>query len=201
AAWPPSMRRPDPENRLFLAPLSNAIMQTAPRSWLSRLWPEVARTGRYAGRARPARFHHRRLSLEQLEDRTLPAPSCFSSTDVPLRVPATGTSGAITSTLTVPNPLIIGDLNVQLDLDHTFDSDLDVFLRSPAGTRIALFEGVGDDGQNFRGTILDDEADTLITEGSAPFSDRFRPQDRLAAFDGQDAQGTWSLDIVDNSTA
>src|SRR4051812_41608651 len=124
-------------------------MPTVPQSWLCRLWPD---RGRAAKRSRPARAPRWRPFLEQLEDRTLPATSVFSSTNVPLRVPATGTRGAITSTLTVPTPLIIGDVNVQLDLDHTFDSDLDVFLRSPAGTRVALFRGVGGGGDNFRGT-------------------------------------------------
>ncbi|MHC4520557.1 MAG: PEP-CTERM sorting domain-containing protein, partial [Planctomycetota bacterium] len=49
------------------------------------------------------------------------------------------------------------------------------------------------------GTVFDDEAETSIADGTAPFSGRFRPlaSEGLAAFDGEDAFGLWQLDIYD----
>jgi len=54
-------------------------------------------------------------------------------------------------------------------------------------------------GANYTGTIFDDEADTPIEQGQAPFTGRFRPRepDRLARFDGHDAFGIWRLRIYD----
>ncbi len=72
-----------------------------------------------------------------------------------------------------------------------------VFLTSPDGTRVELFTDVGGGGDDFTGTTLDDEAGTSIALGSAPFSGSFQPEGSLSDFDGEDAQGTWTLEITD----
>ena len=54
-------------------------------------------------------------------------------------------------------------------------------------------------GQNYAGTIFDDEALTPIELGAAPFTGRFRPQaqNKLQLFDGLDTFGQWRLRIYD----
>jgi filamentous hemagglutinin family protein len=94
-------------------------------------------------------------------------------------------------------PFTVFQLNVLFDLDHTNDQNLDLALVSPNGTFIDLFSGVGGNGQNFRGTILADDATISIADGHAPFTGRFRPLGPLAAFDGQPFEGTWFLVITD----
>ena len=106
--------------------------------------------------------------------------------------------GQVLSTINVPDSLTIGDVNVSLNVDHTRDQDLDVFLISPGGTRIELMTDVGGGGNNFTGTILDDEAATPITSGSAPFTGTYRPEGSLSEFDGEDAQGNWTLEVNDD---
>ncbi|HEX2476577.1 MAG TPA: proprotein convertase P-domain-containing protein, partial [Lacipirellulaceae bacterium] len=103
-----------------------------------------------------------------------------------------------TSELLVQNVGQFTDVDVTLDITHTFDSDLAVFLISPNGTRVQLFNGVGADGDNFTNTVLDDEATTAINGAAAPFTGRFRPQGVLGDFDGENANGTWILEITDN---
>ncbi|QLE57341.1 S8 family serine peptidase [Nostoc sp. TCL26-01] len=93
----------------------------------------------------------------------------------------------------------IVDVNVALNITHTFASDLDVFLISPTGTRVELFTDVGGSGDNFTFTVLDDEATTLITADTAPFTGIFRPEGLLSAFDNQNPNGTWKLEITDDS--
>lgn len=122
----------------------------------------------------------------------------FASTDVPKNIVDLTT---ITSTLTIAESLIIGDLDVEIDITHTYDSNLDVYLVAPDGTRVELFTDVGANGNNFASTILDDEADIAITTGSAPFTGRYRPEGLLATLDGYDAQGTWTLEIYDDASA
>jgi len=103
-----------------------------------------------------------------------------------------------TSTINVPDAMNILDVNVQLNISHTRDQDLDVYLRSPDGTRVELFTDVGGNGDHFTGTILDDQAGTSITSGAAPFAGTYRPEGSLSAFNGRNAVGTWTLEITDD---
>ena len=93
----------------------------------------------------------------------------------------------------------IADLNVGLDITHTYDSDLVVSLISPEGTSIFLFNRVGQSGDNFTNTVLDDDDPTApnIMNGSAPFTGTFKPDGDLTAFNGENPNGTWKLRIVD----
>jgi subtilisin-like proprotein convertase family protein len=118
-----------------------------------------------------------------------------NSGDVPKAIPDLA---MVTSSLVVDGVAgLLGDVDVTLDITHTFDSDLAVALISPSGQRVELFSGVGSFADNFAGTVLDDEAATPITTGSAPFSGRFQPEAALANFDGEDPTGTWRLEIRD----
>ena len=88
-------------------------------------------------------------------------------------------------------------LEVELDITHTWDSDLSATLIAPDGTRVQLFANVGGGGQNFTGTIFDDQATMAIGDGQAPFSGRYRPVGQFSNVDGINAQGTWTLEVTD----
>jgi subtilisin-like proprotein convertase family protein len=91
-----------------------------------------------------------------------------------------------------------GLLSVCLNITHTYDSDLDVYLESPDGTRVMLFSGIGGGDDNFTGTCLSDAATTAIVAGSAPFSGTFLPMDVLGNVNnGQAGNGSWKLRITD----
>jgi subtilisin-like proprotein convertase family protein len=128
------------------------------------------------------------------------------SGDFNLRIPAelSNSKGWMTdAVIKVPDHLVISDLDTGISLTHTNVFDLQIFLQSPAGTRICL--NVYDPydeffvGANYTNTIFDDEALFSIKEGSAPFAGRFRPVEpyKLSKFDGQDACGFWRLQIYD----
>lgn len=102
--------------------------------------------------------------------------------------------------LTIPDQVVIVDLDVEVDISHTFDADLRAFLVAPDGTtRVELFTNVGGSGDNFIDTILDDEAALSISQGLPPFSGRYRPEDPLglAKLDGNKADGMWTLEVTD----
>ena len=107
--------------------------------------------------------------------------------------------GTATATLVVEDAGMIEDLNVKLDITHGLDSDLDVFLIAPDGTRVELFTDVGGLGDNFADTILDSDADLPITGGSAPFTGTYRPEGNLSNLVGKDIHGTWTLEVTDDS--
>ncbi len=121
------------------------------------------------------------------------------------RIPAVaGTKGWMDDAMIdVPFHLTITDLDVSIKLTHSNDFDLQLFLQSPSGSGILL--NMYDpftkyfNGQDYRGTTFDDEADTPIEAGSPPFEGRYRPLEGnlLSTFDGQDAFGRWRFQVCD----
>ncbi|WP_372895415.1 LamG-like jellyroll fold domain-containing protein [Stieleria sp.] len=125
----------------------------------------------------------------------------FASSDVPQPIgPASGT--VTTSDLPVSGlPGQIADVDIHLNIQHTFDADLDVFLIAPDGTRVELFSDVGAGNPNFTNTILDDAASVSINAGTAPFTGTFSPEGSLADFNGRTPNGVWQLEITDDSNS
>lgn len=108
--------------------------------------------------------------------------------------------GTATSTLAVGGVAApISDLNVSVSINHTYTADLKLALEAPNGQRIWLARNVGGPGDNFLGTVFDDESEQGIAQGQGPFSGFFRPDESLAAFDGLDANGDWKLIVVDEA--
>jgi subtilisin-like proprotein convertase family protein len=149
---------------------------------------------RKARKTNHARRRCRPLRCEPLEDRRL--LSVYANTTA-LAIPDVG---KVTSQINVPDSFIVADLNLKLTIQHTRDRDLHAFLITPNNTRVELFSDVGGArGQNFTNTILDDEATKSITLGTAPFTGTFRPEGDLSAVEGKQTQGTWKLEITDDT--
>ncbi len=107
------------------------------------------------------------------------------------------------SNIDVPSSFTVSDLNVNIDIEHTAVEDLDVWVESPEGTTVALT--LTESGENFEGTIFDDEADDPIDDGSAPYTGRWQVDSNLIGqslsdFDGEDAEGTWKLHVRDTNS-
>jgi len=93
---------------------------------------------------------------------------------------------AIARTISVPDTLCVGDLDVDVDIDHTFPEDLRVTLTSPGGVSVVL----RDFGSTAPGGAVryDDEGATP-PDGPGALSD----------FDGALATGEWTLTVEDLS--
>ncbi len=121
-----------------------------------------------------------------------------------LAIPDNNATG-ITSSQTISGLSgTITDLNVRINITHTFVGDLVISLVSPAGTTVSLINRRGSSGDNFTNTVLDDEAATSITSvtsTNAPFTGNFRPESPLSLVDGQDPNGTWQLRVTDRAGA
>ncbi|MBI5759983.1 MAG: M36 family metallopeptidase [Planctomycetales bacterium] len=122
--------------------------------------------------------------------------------------PATGLPQIIrdTTTINVPvtvagTPGFVQDVNVTLDITHPYDADMDVFLIAPSGKKVELFTDVGSNLANFTNTTLDDSAPVSITgQGArAPFTGTFRPEGRLSDFIGENPNGVWTLQVIDDA--
>ena len=107
-----------------------------------------------------------------------------------------------TSIITFTEDVVITNLNITLNLEHTWDADLEVKLIAPDGTtEVILFEDIGSSGDNFTNTVLDDNASEAVNTGSASFTGSFSPQGLLSDFNGLMSAGDWTLSINDDTNA
>ncbi|MFZ6029041.1 MAG: proprotein convertase P-domain-containing protein [Chloroflexota bacterium] len=115
-------------------------------------------------------------------------------------------SNATTNVITVSDAYALADMDVKLDVSHTYVGDL-IFSLSHNGTSVTLVDrpGVpgstyGCSGNNILAT-LDDEAAAVIESqcgsGTPTINGTFRPNALLSAFDGQALNGTWTLTVTD----
>ncbi len=149
-----------------------------------------------SGRSQTTGIYDIELGYQQIADDRLVVASGFST---PLPVPAVGTLGTQSSTLTVNDARAIKDLNLRLDIDHTYVSDLEIILIAPDGSEQIVFDRHGADGDDFDNVLLDDEASVSIATATAPYTGSLQPTNGLNTFDGKTALGQWTLLIRDKS--
>lgn len=110
----------------------------------------------------------------------------------------------VTRTFVVGTSFSVSDVDIGVLLTHTYRGDLRITLSSPAGTTVQLMNTVGGSADNLN-VLFNDEGAAAIgshtvndTTGPAPpYQQTFQPASALTAFDGQNAQGTWTLVICD----
>jgi trimeric autotransporter adhesin len=122
----------------------------------------------------------------------------YPSTDTPKPIPDVRTPPVVSS-IVLTDTGIVADVNVEINITHTYDGDLDIFLIAPNGTRVELTTDNGNSQANFVNTVFDDEAAVSITAGAGPFTGSFKPEGLLSTVDGIPASGTWTLEITDDA--
>ncbi len=123
------------------------------------------------------------------------APVMASSLDTPIAIPDSP-APAITSTITIPPTVgVVGDVNVDLNITHTWLSDLDVTLtHNGVSVLIASFCTMSD-GYN---CTFDDGAPDIVCGGDGFIvTGTVDPLNPLAAFNGMPVDGDWILSVED----
>jgi subtilisin-like proprotein convertase family protein len=151
----------------------------------------------------------------------------FSFTGTPVAIPD-GSATGVNVPLTISGfNGTLADLNLRFDgsqctaaanattvgLAHDYVGDLVVKLTSPQGTTVTLMNrpgGASNSGRNFCQTVLDDDAANatsiqLVSSSAAstigpPYVGTYRPANPLSAFDGENPNGTWTLNVADVDT-
>ncbi|MDC0245776.1 S8 family serine peptidase [Acidimicrobiaceae bacterium] len=107
----------------------------------------------------------------------------------------------------IPDSGTVQEVSLGLRADHTWMSDLTVSLRHPDGTTVVLMDREGSSGDNFgtgskdclgQMTVFDDDAQTPVIDGSAPYLGNFIPEEILSTFEGLATAGTWYIEIKDS---
>jgi len=145
---------------------------------------------------------------------------CMGSGNIPMTGSQSSSPGTaipdnnptgVTVTMNVTENVSITDLDVNLNISHTWVGDLIVTIKSPAGTTATIVDrpgrtttGAGCSGNDILAT-LDDEAATPVENvcaASVPtINGSFTPNNPLSIFDGESTMGLWELTVSDNAGA
>lgn len=122
-------------------------------------------------------------TIQKLQVSGSGTPGTVNSASGPISIPVPDASAAgVTTTLpaTLPAGATITSITVNLNLTHTWDSDMSINLVSPNGKILNLLNGVGGSGDNFVNTnialVNAPTAIPVITTGVAPFTGTYRYQ-------------------------
>ena len=122
-----------------------------------------------------------------------------SSTDIPITISASGTP-TINSTLNIASGSSISDLNITMNISHTWVADLTATLISPTGTQLILFSSQCGSSDNVNATF--DDSGVTFTCGTNPtISGVLIPQNALSIFNNESPIGNWTLRIADGANA
>src|SRR5690606_40398466 len=103
-------------------------------------------------------------------------------------------------TATIPffEDLVVSDLQVHLELEHSYLGDLVVSLISPMGTRIVLIANSCGELNNIN-AVFSDGGVPLDCTGNPALSGTVRPLGSLASLKGESTLGEWVLEVQDNA--
>ena len=119
--------------------------------------------------------------------------------DLPIEISPIDTP-TISSKIAFYDDIPLADINVHIELDHTYLADLVVKLISPAGTTVVLLSSSCGDLQNINATF-DDDAQNFICNGDPAISGTIKPIGSLSSFNGESLFGEWTLEINDNAAS
>lgn len=108
-------------------------------------------------------------------------------------------------TISVPDSIVLSDIDVGLLLSHTWREDVRVSLTSPLGTTVVLVndQGGGGNGDDNYNILIDDDLTTPAADSGGAhaltpaYANPVASANPLSAFHGQNAQGTWTLSLCD----
>jgi cysteine-rich repeat protein len=156
--------------------------------------------------------------MEQCDDgNTMNGDSCSSMCmltvfdcapgEVPVEIQAMGLPTAIpdgnmtgiTNVINVNQMGTVKKVVVTLNITHTYDSDVDIWLDAPAAAELELSTDNGGSGDNYTNTVFA-IGGASITGGTAPFTGVFGPEGNFATIVNTAATGAWTLRVADDVT-
>lgn len=121
----------------------------------------------------------------------------FEANGLPIAITSVGTP-VITSKISFVEDLPVADVNINLDVTHTYLEDLVISLISPAGTKVVLTSSSCGSLRNINATF-DDDGSPFTCMNNPAITGVVRPLGSLASFNGESLFGEWTLEIRDNA--
>ncbi len=124
----------------------------------------------------------------------------YSSSDLPIDLnDANSNSKGITEAeVSIPYDVPIVDLNILVNINHSWLEDLTLYLESPDGVKIILSKQIGGSGNNYSETLFDQDSNNNIFNALPPFSGSYKPVQSLETFYNKSAFGKWKLIVEDS---
>jgi subtilisin-like proprotein convertase family protein len=122
-----------------------------------------------------------------------------SDKDLPVTISSAGTP-IVRSTIMVIDDLPIADINVMVNIEHSFLSDLVISLISPSGTEVVLTSNSCSQLENID-AVFDDAAASFTCNGDPGISGTVKPLGSLASLNGESSFGEWTLLVQDTAPA
>ena len=118
-----------------------------------------------------------------------------TSLPIPDGAGAEVSGGSVSNTINVPITGIISDVNIGLNVTHTWPNDLLINISNPGNvTQVPVWDRACAGNNNFNVTLNDGSpAFTCVANMTGTFS----PSSPLTAFNGGQANGTWTLSVED----
>ena len=133
----------------------------------------------------------------------------YTSSDTPVNIPAQDVS-TVTSTVDVTDDFAISDVNVSMEISHTWVGDLSAELSGPNGISISLFDRPGVPGSQFGcdqsnvmvtfdddAAMTADDMESTCDVGAFTIQGSFQPIDALNQLNGLNSIGEWVLSVSD----
>ncbi len=112
-------------------------------------------------------------------------------------IPDDNPNGAI-STISINDSFEISDINLTVDISHTYIQDLQIKLISPQGTEVLVWNR-NCSGQDNINVTFDDEAANNINCDNMNSGGRYKPINPLSVIEGENAHGLWTLKVSDHN--
>lgn len=112
---------------------------------------------------------------------------------------SSSSSVVTTSAIEVTDGGTITDLDLQIEVSHLEVGDLRATVTSPNGTVVEFFPRTIVFGRNLNNTYFDDDAAISIRDDYAPWVGKYRPEESLEVFNGEELSGEWTLEIYNRS--
>ena len=127
----------------------------------------------------------------------------YDSSDIPKQIPDNNTEGII-STINVQDDFTVTDVNVIVDITHSWVWDMQIYLEAPNGAEVLLYDrSCGSSSlqrENVNATF-DDAAASFVCNTTAPaIAGVTKSNNQLSTLNGISSQGDWKIRVVDNST-
>ncbi|TDU43282.1 putative secreted protein (Por secretion system target) [Gelidibacter sediminis] len=121
----------------------------------------------------------------------------ITATDTPIII-LPDAAATYTSIINVQENLPVTDVEVKVNIQHDWVRDLKLVLVSPEGTSIILTNNNGlPEAKNYTNTVFDQQATDSITNGTAPFTGSYIPEENLSQLNGEMSGGQWKLNVID----
>jgi subtilisin-like proprotein convertase family protein len=125
---------------------------------------------------------------------------CTNYTATPgTTISSSGANLVYDTVINVPDSYTISDVNVTVDISHSWNDDLEIYIISPSGNNIKLSTDNGGNRDDYNNVTFDDASSNSLPNGNSNLSGDYRPEEPLAGFNNENSNGNWILRVIDDA--